>query len=104
MTALATRVARLAARLAADPARAPAALATLIEDRLIRRRARRSLRRLNIPREPYDDIAREVMAIHWFHRIALPDGRVTPGDNDSAWYARRLKLPESFVGKTVLDV
>src|SRR5215210_5550556 len=100
MTALTTRVARLAARLAADPARAPAALASLIEDRLIRRQGR-SLRRLNIPREPYDDIAREVMAVHWFHRIELPDGRVTPGDNDSAWYARRLKLPESFAGKTV---
>ncbi len=75
-----------------------------IEDALVRRDSRSSLRRVNVPREPDDDSAREVAAVRWFHRIELPGGRVTPGVSHTARYARRLRLPASFAGKTVLDV
>jgi len=75
-----------------------------IEGRLIRRDGTASLRRVNTPRAPYDELASEVMAVRWFHRIQLPDGRVTPGVSNTARYARRLRLPPSLAGKTVLDV
>lgn len=74
-----------------------------LEGWLVRRHGVTSLRGVNVPREPYDEVAREVMARRWFHRIPLPDGRVTPGRSNTARYARRLQLP-SLAGKTVLDV
>ncbi|MBS2037266.1 DUF1698 domain-containing protein [bacterium] len=44
------------------------------------------------------------MAIHWVHRIPLPEGRYTPGDWDTAQTLEQLQLPEDLTDKTVLDV
>src|SRR5262245_35177238 len=46
----------------------------------------------------------EVAGIRWHHRIDLGRGIVTPGLDASARKLRRLALPESFRGKSVLDV
>lgn len=40
----------------------------------------------------------------WFHTIDLGDGIVTPGIDPSASKLEYMGLPESFAGKTVLDV
>ena len=98
------RIGRLARRLIADPIETGRAVARAVEDALIRRDGRSSLRRLNAQREPDESIAREVKAVRWFHRITLPGGWITPGDNHTSRYARRLQLPASFAGKTVLDI
>lgn len=79
-------------------------VARRFEDWIIRRDGRRSLRRLKNELGPDNDIGRELKSVLWFHRIKLPDGRITPGQNHTAMYARRLQLPESFAGKTVLDI
>jgi tRNA (mo5U34)-methyltransferase len=42
--------------------------------------------------------------ISWFHSIDLGDGVRTPGKDDSERKLRKLRLPESLEGKTVLDV
>jgi tRNA (mo5U34)-methyltransferase len=42
--------------------------------------------------------------IRWYHSIDLGHGRVTPGKDRTAAKLARLRLPESFAGKTVLDV
>ncbi len=47
---------------------------------------------------------REVAAIRWFHRIDLGDGVVTPGLDDTPAKLRRLKLPETLGGASVLDL
>ncbi len=101
---MASRLRRLASRFRTNPGAALRDVHRFVEDTLIRRNGRASLRRVNVPREPYDEIAREVMAVRWFHRIPLPDGRVTPGVSNTPRYVRTLHLPDSLAGKTVLDV
>jgi tRNA (mo5U34)-methyltransferase len=51
-----------------------------------------------------EELARDVAAIRWYHRMDLGHGIVTPGWNDPAYTLRRLHLPASLAGKTVLDV
>jgi len=99
-----TRLRRILAEIANDPVQALKLARDRVETTLIRRRARSSLRRLPTPRKPYSPVDQEIMAIHWVHRIALPGGRVTPGDWDTDTAMRRLRLPEDLSGKTVLDV
>ena len=99
-----SKAARFVARLRADPADALAELRERTEIALIRWGTLGSLRGTRVPREPYSATDREIMAIHWVHRITLPDGTVTPGDWDTTERVRRLRLPASLAGKTVLDV
>lgn len=40
----------------------------------------------------------------WRHKIALPDGSVTPGSQDTPGQLKRLGLPENLAGKSVLDI
>ena len=51
-----------------------------------------------------ESIQKRVSEIGWFHRIELGNGIVTPGLQDSPAKLARLHLPESFAGKTVLDI
>jgi tRNA (mo5U34)-methyltransferase len=46
----------------------------------------------------------EVARIQWHHSIDLGNGIVTPGKDNSCKKLRRLRLPDSLVGKTVLDI
>src|SRR4051812_31542165 len=103
-TLMMTRLRRILAEIAADPVHGLKLAGDGVEPALIRRRARSSLGRLPTPRQPYSPVDEKIMAIHWVHRIALPDGRVTPGDWDTDTAMRRLRLPEDLSGKTVLDV
>ena len=41
---------------------------------------------------------------HWRHRIALPDGVVTPGTQDTAAQLTWLALPADLSGRSVLDI
>ncbi len=51
------------------------------------------------------DHLRELVASRpWWHRIDLGHGIVTPGLDDSARKLEWLQLPDSFEGKSVLDV
>ena len=50
------------------------------------------------------ELAREVAAIRWAHRIDLGQGMVTPGLWDTRQILERLKLPEDLSGQTVLDI
>lgn len=50
------------------------------------------------------DLARRVAAIKWFHTIDLGNGLVTPGVDDTPDKLRRLRLPVSFAGQSVLDI
>lgn len=51
------------------------------------------------------DIAARVRQVpYWRHKIPLPDGSITPGSQDNLEQLKRLKLPESLAGKTVLDI
>lgn len=50
------------------------------------------------------EIRRRVAEIRWHHSIDLGHGITTPGQDNSARKLLRLKLPETFSGKTVLDV
>jgi tRNA (mo5U34)-methyltransferase len=50
------------------------------------------------------ELRKAVDRIHWFHRIDLGDGIVTPGDDESPRKLESLGLPASLSGKTVLDV
>jgi tRNA (mo5U34)-methyltransferase len=99
-----TKVARFVSRLRVDPSDAMVELRNRIERKLIRWDGAWSLRTVNIPREPFSVTDREIMGIHWVHRIELPDGTVTPGDWNTGKYMKRLRLPASLTGKTVLDV
>jgi tRNA (mo5U34)-methyltransferase len=96
--------ARRVQRLVGDPRRAFNVLRDRVERALAQWPSQVSLRKLCIPREPYSDIDKQIMAIHWVHRITLPGGRVTPGDWDTDKALSRLRLPEDLSGKTVLDV
>jgi tRNA (mo5U34)-methyltransferase len=51
-----------------------------------------------------EEIKEQVAKITWHHSIDLGHGIVTPGQDNSAKKLKRLKLPESFAGKSVLDV
>lgn len=42
--------------------------------------------------------------IDWWHRISLPDGRITPGRQETKGKLRTLDLPLSFSGKSVIDI
>jgi tRNA (mo5U34)-methyltransferase len=50
------------------------------------------------------DLVEAVAAVTWFHQIKLAKGLVTPGTDESAAKLRRLHLPESFAGRSVLDI
>jgi len=100
----APRLRRIAAEIADDPIHAVELVRDRLETTLIRRRSKASLRRLPTPQKPYSRVDEEIMAIHWVHRIALPDGTVTPGDWDTGAAMRRLRMPDDLSGKTVLDV
>lgn len=49
-------------------------------------------------------IQKRVNEIEWFHRIDLGNGIVTPGFQDSQAKLKMIHLPESLVGKAVLDI
>jgi tRNA (mo5U34)-methyltransferase len=51
-----------------------------------------------------EELLQQVTAIRWFHRINLGNGVVTPGVDDTPAKLKRLHLPPSFAGKTVLDI
>jgi tRNA (mo5U34)-methyltransferase len=51
-----------------------------------------------------ESLKQAVAKIKWHHRIDLGNGIVTPGYDDSPRKLKRLGFPESFAGKTVLDV
>jgi tRNA (mo5U34)-methyltransferase len=53
---------------------------------------------------PREELLQQVTAIRWFHRINLGNGVVTPGVDDTQAKLKRLHLPPSFAGKTVLDI
>ena len=49
------------------------------------------------------DLAEKIKAIpRWYHKIALPDGTVTPGF--APIYAKRYCIPDDLTGKRVLDI
>jgi tRNA (mo5U34)-methyltransferase len=50
------------------------------------------------------DLRSRADAIRWYHTIDLGHGVVTKGVDDTPQRLRRLDLPESFAGRTVLDV
>ncbi len=50
------------------------------------------------------DLQSRVDAIRWYHTIDLGGGVVTRGVDDSPLRLARVQLPESFQGKTVLDI
>lgn len=63
------------------------------------------------PRTPFDGsphsvgvLKQEVSAIHWYHRIDLGHGLITPGCQDSSEDLRMLHLPARLDGLTVLDI
>jgi tRNA (mo5U34)-methyltransferase len=56
------------------------------------------------PSSPTADLRAEVARVRWFHRIDLGDGIVTPGAEDTPAKLRRIGLPGSLGGRTVLDV
>src|SRR5437016_13405957 len=51
-----------------------------------------------------EEIRSQVATIKWHHSIDLGHGIVTHGQDNSAKKLARLRLPESFAGKTVLDI
>src|SRR5437867_4359285 len=51
-----------------------------------------------------ETLRKEVAQVRWMHRIDLGCGIITPGDDNSPRKLKRLGLPESLAGKTVLDV
>ena len=46
----------------------------------------------------------KVAAIRWYHSIDLGGGIITPGADNTPERLARLDLPESFAGKTTLDI
>ncbi|ACB76983.1 class I SAM-dependent methyltransferase [Opitutus terrae] len=51
-----------------------------------------------------EELQQQVEAIRWFHQIPLGQGVITPGVDDTRAKLRRLRLPDSFAGQTVLDI
>jgi len=52
-----------------------------------------------------DEIRRRIDAVpHWYHRIEVRPGVVTPGINDSAEVLRHLELPDRCDGLRALDI
>lgn len=51
-----------------------------------------------------EELKARVAELRWHHSIDLGNGVVTPGQDNSPRKLGRLKLPDSFAGKTVLDV
>jgi len=51
-----------------------------------------------------EELKSRVAELRWHHSIDLGQGVVTPGQDNSLRKLGRLKLPDSFAGKTVLDV
>jgi tRNA (mo5U34)-methyltransferase len=51
-----------------------------------------------------DELRARVAEIRWHHSLDLGNGIVTEGQDNSAKKLKRLKLPESFAGKSVLDI
>jgi tRNA (mo5U34)-methyltransferase len=51
-----------------------------------------------------EELLQQVVAIRWFHRINLGHGVLTPGIDDTPAKLARLRLPESFTGRSVLDI
>lgn len=49
-------------------------------------------------------LQQEINKIQWYHSIDFGNGIVTPGVDNSAKKLKRLKLPDSLQGKTVLDI
>lgn len=49
-------------------------------------------------------LQRQVDAIKWYHTIDFGNGVVSRGLDNTPDKLRRLRLPESFAGKTVLDI
>jgi tRNA (mo5U34)-methyltransferase len=50
------------------------------------------------------DVRARVEALRWYHTIDLGNGVVTKGADDTPQRLRRLSLPESLKGQTVLDI
>jgi tRNA (mo5U34)-methyltransferase len=51
-----------------------------------------------------EELRREVNGVKWFHEMDLGRGVVTPGVDSTPRKLKTLHLPESFAGRTVLDV
>lgn len=51
-----------------------------------------------------EELRSQIATIKWHHSIELGDGIVTPGQDNSAKKLNRLQLPESFKGKSILDI
>jgi len=51
-----------------------------------------------------EELRKEVEKIRWFHRIDLGGGVVTPGLDDTRAKLKRLRFPDDFTGRTVLDI
>jgi len=51
-----------------------------------------------------EELKSQVATVKWHHSIDLGNGIVTPGQDNSAKKLARLQLPESFAGKSVLDI
>ena len=51
-----------------------------------------------------DDLRAKVAALRWYHTIDLGHGVTTPGVDDTPVRLRRLDLPSSLGGRTVLDI
>jgi tRNA (mo5U34)-methyltransferase len=51
-----------------------------------------------------EQVRKEVDALKWHHTIDLGHGIVTPGQDNSPKKLKRLEFPESFKGKSVLDI
>ncbi len=58
----------------------------------------------NDPGTSAGDIASQVAALPWYHSIDLPGGITTPGIVRNSRVVPRLHLPESYAGKSVLDI
>lgn len=51
-----------------------------------------------------DDLQREVEKIHWWHKINLGNGIITPGIDLTPERLKTLQMPDNLAGKSVLDV
>jgi tRNA (mo5U34)-methyltransferase len=51
-----------------------------------------------------EELKSQIATVKWHHSIDLGNGIVTPGQDNSRKKLERLRLPESFAGKTVLDI
>ncbi len=49
-------------------------------------------------------LKQQINQIHWYHSIDFGNGIITPGYDNSTKKLKRLNLPNSLEGKTVLDV